>query len=93
MTVEQEIAQRNEAVDTEIARLNKAVDAFAVVMKEKLSKKAAEGFRGWDKPVFRRNVVSVLIKHANLVEFDPAQAVDIANFAMMLWYLQQQEGA
>ena len=76
-------------LEQEIARLNEAVDAFAAVMKAKLAKKANDGFHGWDKPVFRHAIVSDLINKVNGVEFDRAQAVDIANFAMMLWHQEQ----
>jgi len=76
-------------LEHEIVRLNEAVDAFAHDMKVKLAKKATEGWRGWDCEVNDSIIVSRLITKSNLVEFDRAQAVDIANLAMMLWYLQQ----
>lgn len=70
----------------EIKRLNVAVDAFAVEMKAKLVKKAEDGWRGWDSSTFRLRLVHSLIDHANRVEFDPTQAIDIGAIAMMLWW-------
>lgn len=67
-------------------RYERAVDAFAEEMKAKLRKKAREGMSGWDgwgeAWFFER-----LKEH---VARGPSQAVDIANFAMMVWHAKQQ---
>lgn len=73
-------------LENEISDLNAAVDSFAEAMKCKLEAKARQGITGWRNQSYKGITVCRLISKANLVEYDPKQAVDIANFAMMLWY-------
>lgn len=79
-------------LEREIARLNEAVDAFAVVMKAKLAKKAKNHFRGWDAQEYRLALTDHIVAKGYEVRSDPTQAVDIANLAMMLWYQEQPPG-
>lgn len=73
-------------LERELSDLNAAVDSFAEAMKAKLVAKAKAGWAGWRSPAYDGMIVSRIIAKANLVEFDRRQAVDIANFSMMLWY-------
>lgn len=69
----------------EKGRLAMAVASFAKKMKDKLFLKADEGFHGWDDPDFEEVVQTKLQKACmRLLDGDLAQAVDVANFAMML---------
>lgn len=62
-----------------------AVDCFAAAMKEKLAKKRADGFGGWDDPeVCHIDYLAHLLAeqiHSRAV----IDAVDIGNFAMMIF--------
>lgn len=73
------------AVENEIVRLNEAVDAFAVAMKNKLEKKAREGWSGWDSDESADKIYCAMLAHAAGVPLARDQEVDIANLAMMLW--------
>ena len=59
------------------------VDGFAVAMKNKLAKKRAEGYGGWDNPqeCDVKYLAKLLLEHLKKPDM-----VDIANFAMMLHY-------
>jgi len=61
-----------------------AVDKFAAAMKAKLAKKRAEGRGGWDDPAQCSvpYLAQLLVEHCGKVN----SAVDIANFAMMVWH-------
>ena len=61
---------------------NEGVRRFAEAMKQKLAKKRAQGYSGWNDP--RACRVSRLKKllHEHIAKGDP---VDIANFCMMIW--------
>lgn len=77
----------------EFARLDQAVDTFAQQMKDKLHKKATDGFTGWDDTAFEPIIKGKFIEHAHrLHEGDNGQAVDVANLAMMLFMLALNEG-
>ena len=57
-----------------------AVDRFAEVMKAKLAKKRTEGRGGWEQcsPI----VLSTMLRE----HVDKGDPVDVANFAMMLYW-------
>lgn len=61
-----------------------AVDAFAAEMKEKLLHKKREGWSGWSHTDFGPDCRAKMLKH--IVKGDP---VDVANFAMFLWNLDE----
>ena len=68
--------------------LNRAVDLFAKAMKDKLREKRLEGRCGWNNPRFRASICQGMIEHAVRVCMgDDDQAVDVANYAMMLFSL------
>lgn len=70
----------------ECARLDQAVYTFAQHMKDKLHKKAVQGFTGWDDTAFEPIIKGKFIERAHrLHEGDTSQAVDVANLAMMLF--------
>ena len=66
-----------------------AVDQFAASMKNKLSKKRTEGRGGWDDPqeCTVTYLAELLVDHCKKVN----SAVDIANFAMMIWHRTKGE--
>ena len=70
---------------TETQRLQTAVNDFAKEMKVKLLRKKAQGFEGWDF-IGSENAQLKLMKHFVRAIRDPEQWVDVANFAMFLWY-------
>jgi hypothetical protein len=82
---------------TKCAKLTETVEWFAVEMEEKLHSKASEGWSGWDVDEFVDNggcavklqtAVKRLLGHigpgGKVHDPDPTQAVDVANFAMMI---------
>ena len=72
---------------TEISKLDNAVDDFARAMKEKLHRKALEGFRGWDDPaMFADHRLKIMSLVDHLFTRDEPEEIDIANLAMMLWF-------
>ena len=75
------------AVEREITRINAAVDDFAAAMKTAMARKAAEGRTGWDDPALRAEIVSDMIAHAICADKTPGQEIHVANFAMMLHYI------
>lgn len=70
---------------------NEPVDSFALAMKQKLSVKAAEGFYGWDDPLYKDIIEQKLYKHVERQRSGGHQLIDIANLAMMLWHFEQKE--
>ena len=76
-------------IDREIKKINSTIDDFAKSMKAKMIIKHAEGYTGWDeigedeKPIIIRR----LIDHALRGD---GQEVDVANFAMMIWHLNNK---
>jgi len=66
-----------------------AVDIFAEKMKKRLLEKLDEGFYGWDDVHYKDDIVKKLIhKTARLCNRDVNQGIDIANFAMMIDYME-----
>jgi hypothetical protein len=61
--------------------LDACVDAFAKEMKKKLTRKAMEGYHGWDDP----NWTAEQINEAMLNHLPKGDMVDVANFAMFAW--------
>lgn len=74
-------------VKQEISRLNEAVDLFATCMKARLTEKAEEGWTGWDKPESSTKIWNALLAQGAAIPLAKGQEVDIANLAMMLWFL------
>jgi hypothetical protein len=76
----------------ECARLDQAVYTFAQHMKDKLHKKSVQGFTGWDDPNFLRDIKAGMFQRAAQTwNGHHDQAVDVANFAMMIFTQTTQE--
>jgi len=79
----------------EIKELNRVVDEFAVAMKEKLAEKARDGWCGWDDLEDGTELTRIKEKLGERVVWlligDDKQAVNVANFAMMIWYNDKEE--
>ena len=72
----------------EIDELNGAVDLFAMLMKRRLIQKAKENWRGWDNKGFEEIVRERLLNNFNELQTDTNKpAINIANLAMMIWYM------
>jgi hypothetical protein len=72
--------------DMELIDLFTAVDDFAEAMKHKLAHKRAEGYAGWRTIDVQESFISRIRKY---IEGDKTQIIDIANYAMMIWYQSQ----
>lgn len=77
-------------------RLNlvSAVFRFSQAMLEKLLVKDHEGWTGWDEPENREDIRANLGEHAQkLAAGDTTQAVDVANLAMFLYFMDHQDAS
>lgn len=81
-----------EAISAEMARLEAAVDAFAAQMKARLAAKLAEGRSGWDDPANAPEIYSSMLAHGAGVQLAAGQEVDVANFALFLWFMRTRAG-
>lgn len=70
----------------ELDALDALVDSFATEMKSKLRWKVMQGRHGWDDATNRDGIKNALLEHATR---DSGQWVDVANFAAMLWNMEQ----
>ena len=66
--------------------LNQLVDQFAQMMKAKLLEKAIEGRTGWNQIEQREQLWNAMLAHGAAIKFAVDQEIDVANFAMILWY-------
>ncbi len=72
----------------EIIALDKALDEFVNDMRARLHDKAHRGYRGWDDRKFMTHIANDLFRDAELVTLgDKHHLHDIANRAMMLWWV------
>lgn len=80
-------------LDEEILALDGVLDQFVDDCRKRLHEKAHAGYRGWDDPGCEEDIAGDLSNDANeawLTE-DRAHLPDIANRAMMLWWLKRQK--
>jgi hypothetical protein len=74
-------------LNLEIKEIDMAIDEFCKEMKAKMADKAVVGYRGWrEMPI--ETIRFKLLQHVlktHYSHFFDSQAVDIANFCMMLW--------
>ena len=70
----------------EITRLNQVVDDFASEMKARLREQAIKGYRGWDDPARYDEIRDMMTNRAAVPS---GQEIDVANIAMILWYLRR----
>lgn len=76
-----------EQINAELVLLADAVDAFAAAMKAELAGMVQDENRtGWNDPANAEDYYKKLLAHAAGVRMAVGQEVDIANFAMFLWY-------
>lgn len=75
-------------VEDETQALFDVVDSFASHMKAKLATEVKEGRSGWRDPANAEQIYNALLAHAAGVPFARGQEIDIANFAMVLWWMQ-----
>lgn len=76
-------------LEIEKAKISTAIDAFAKEMKEKMYRKAAQNFHGWDDPGYYHNIADGYEKHFCKPVTGGNNYVDVANFAMMLWNIHK----
>lgn len=74
---------------TEINKLNNAVNDFSEKMKDRLTEKAAKGYRNWDvnsKESLYEGLMEKFekIKRCSIPEDEAKCLIDIANFAMFI---------
>ena len=81
----QKICNDIEKIEEEKEKLQKVVTAFAKAMLVKLHNKVEEGYKGWDSETYKEDIKVCLKQHVE--KGDP---VDIANFCMMLWNLENE---
>ena len=80
-------------INLEIDRIKSSVKLFSMVMEMRLKNKARDGWQGWDdkkyeqvlKDKLRKNVEQLLKGDSNV------SAIDVANFAMMIWCMNLPE--
>lgn len=73
-------------VKEEMARLDMVVDAFTVQMKMRLAEKIKEGRGGWEDPANAEEIYNLLLAHAASTPLARLRELDIANYAMFLWF-------
>ena len=90
--------ERVEAVPVDLTEDRKAyteaIGAFARAMLAKMGEKAAAGYSGWTLPTARHTEEVRSRAWADMQRLsrgDDAQAVDVGNWAMMLWAASQAE--
>lgn len=78
----------------ELAKINLTIARFAKAMFEKMEKKCAEGYSGWDKRENSLNIFGGFAEHCEEQLTNPTteNLVDIANYCMMLWYHAKEKG-
>lgn len=72
--------------EAEKEKLDKLVDSFAAEMKKKLHEKLKKGITGWDSREFK-----IQFTHRVLDNLLEKKMVNVANYAAMLWNLEEQE--
>ena len=77
---------------TEAQRLEQAVDWFAKKMKRKVLGKEKACWYGWDDKGYIPLLRKELLRHVEeLIVGDTSQAVDVANLAMFLAYIEKEK--
>ena len=76
-----------DVIEQDIAAINIAIDKFAAGMKKAMAEKAREGRYGWNDPALRNEIYGDMLAHAVVAEKTPRKEVHIANYAMMLHFL------
>lgn len=79
--------QDDEWKKKEKSKIDSKVFSFSQEMKEKMFKKVEEGFYGWDSSV-NISVLKRKLKHHIKKGYDKKNLIDIANFCMMIYFLE-----
>lgn len=74
--------------EAEIRKIKQAVAHFSNQMEARLVEKLDQGWRGWDRPENAREIYNCLLAHGSAIHLAAGQEVDMANFAMFLWYIR-----
>lgn len=74
--------------EDELRALKRLVKLFSREMLAKLERKQREGYADWDSADLRVTMWESLKRH---VDRGPSQALDIANLAMFVWNLEDQD--
>ena len=65
---------------------------FSDKMLNKLHSQADKGWNGWDDKQFRNNIIGRLeLATRRLINGDKEQAIDVANLAMFLHYMDDED--
>jgi len=75
-------------------KLSETLKEFVGEMERRLAEKEGDGYEGWDNQDCFTPLLSCLIKDAGEVLDIPnsqKECIDIANRAMMLWYLDNKK--
>ena len=72
--------------EAELAKLFHAVAVFTGDLRLQLLLKLREGFTGWDNPDRVGEFYQRMLAHAAGVPLAAGEEVNVANFAMFLWY-------
>ncbi|KPL80241.1 hypothetical protein [Herpetosiphon geysericola] len=75
-------------LSTELIAIDAALIRFVAAMREKLHAKAVAGFRGWNNPENKILFRNLLQEHLSKDTQSAKQMADIANFALMLWWIE-----
>lgn len=88
---------------SEEENLDFALEMLISKMKQKMLKKADQGYSGWDDPSNTNNFIKGLFSHVTKAvdahqlsgdrEIIEQAWVDVANFAMMLFYANLERGS
>ena len=82
--------KKMKAVNTEKQELDAAIDRFVVAMKKKLNAKRKQGWQGWNRKGWKQTLEQKLMLHVMYQFKKGNQEVDIANFCMFLWDLDNK---
>jgi hypothetical protein len=86
----------NWSAPEEQARIFKAIDEFSGKMKARLTEKIADGYGGWNSQTMKKQILNKLFSDIEILKCWDIEAdvppykerfVDIANRAMMLYFL------
>jgi hypothetical protein len=81
-----EVPLSGEELLDEVSKIKAGVHRFADEMEQRLTAKLQQGWRGWDDPENAHEIYNAMLAHGAGVPMATGQEIDIANFAMFLWY-------
>lgn len=81
----------DKSITTELLKLSIALEKFKLEMGDRLTKGAIKGARGWDDPRAKDYLEHRLDDIWNYSDIGACDYIDIANYAMFLWWLEEKE--